>query len=417
MNPKPDDPRCEKVLIVGLRRPKMAREYALASLKELASLVDTAGGTVVDSVWQELREPSPATLIGKGKVDEIAGHVKGVNADVVILDDELTPAQNRNLNEAFGVKVLDRTALILDIFAKRAHTKEGKLQVELAQLEYRLPRLAGEGFAMSQQAGYIGNRGPGETKLEVDRRRLRERITRLRHDLKKVMTHREIHRQKREGVPIPTISLVGYTNAGKSTLLNKLTNADVFVEDKLFATLDPTVRRLTLENGREILVADTVGFIRRLPHQLVDSFKATFEEVSRSNLLLHIVDVSSPDAPEQMRTVTNVLDELGLGKKPVVVVLNKCDLPRRYVKKKEGYVEISACKGSGIDILLNIVGDLLSDSFKSVEMKIPYQSAGILDTLYRIGNVRKIIKKPDFILLTVDIDNKYIGKYSKYILT
>lgn len=406
----------EKVLIVGIKRPGMTREYADASLAELQALVDTAGGEVVAKVFQDIKRMNPATFIGEGKVSQVFQEVEAKGVTTVVFDDELSPAQNRELNEALGVKVLDRTALILDIFAKRAHTKEGKLQVALAQVEYRLPRLKGTGLSLSQQAGYIGNRGPGETKLEVDRRRVRDQISKLKEELEGVRKHRELHRQKREGVPISTVSLVGYTNAGKSTLLNCLTGSDVFVEDKLFATLDPTVRKLRLQSGREVLFADTVGFIRRLPHQLVDSFRATFEEVERSDLLLHIVDVSSFDAREQARTVINVLAELGMDEKPMLTVFNKCDLPIRNVRNDGSAVEVSAVKGSGIAELLVRVDEILRRSFSSVVLKVPYENSRILDDIYRHGNVKKVERKPRFIVVSADLGEKQMGRYAKFIL-
>lgn len=392
----------------------MTRAYADASLAELASLVDTADGAVTERAFQDVKNINPATFIGSGKVDEIKLLVGEKGVETVVFDDELTPVQNQNLNTAFGVKVLDRTALILDIFAKRARTKEGKLQVELAQQEYRLPRLKGIGGSLSQQAGYIGTKGPGETKLEVDRRRVRDRTLRLKKEISKVRTHREIHRRKREGVPIPTVSIIGYTNAGKSTLLNGLTGADVFVEDKLFATLDPTVRRLRLKSGREILLADTVGFIRRLPHQLVDSFKATFEEVERSNLLLHVIDVAAEDAPHQAATVVGVLSELGLADKPVVRVFNKCDIPARYIRNEGDAIEISARKGTGLEMLLRRVDEILLKSFRTVKLHIPYSESKILNDLYRHGNVRKVDRKATHIIVTVDLNEKLMGRYGKF---
>ncbi len=406
----------ERVLTVGIQRPGMSREYSEASLKELEALVDTADGQVVARAFQDLKQPSAATLIGKGKVDEIQNLLSDEEIQTVVFDDELSPAQNRNLNEALGVKVIDRTALILDIFAKRAQTKEGKLQVELAQVEYRLPRLKGVGLALSQQAGYIGNRGPGETKLEVDRRRIRERITRLKKEIGKVQKHRELHRRKREGVPIPTVSLVGYTNAGKSTLLNQMTGATVFVEDKLFATLDPTIRQLKLKSGREILLADTVGFIRRLPHQLVEAFKATFEEVRRSDLLLHLIDISSPDAEEQIQTVHNVLDELGLSDMPTLKVYNKCDVAVRTLRPDAEVVEISALKGSGIDTLKERMDEVLLEFFSHVVMRVPYRDTRILDDLYRHGHVVRVEEKDTHLLVHVDLNQKQRGRYARYII-
>lgn len=406
----------ELVLVIGVHKRGMTREYTEASLEELIALVDTAGGHVVSQISQDIKRASPATLIGSGKVQEIAEEVSENDISTVVFDDELTPAQNRNLNDAFSVKVLDRTALILDIFAKRAHTKEGKLQVELAQMQYRLPRLVGRGLSFSQQAGYIGNRGPGETKLEVDRRRVRERLGKLKKELEKIGRHREIHRRKREKVPIPTVSMVGYTNAGKSTLLNYLTGAKVFVEDKLFATLDPTVRRLRLKSGREILFADTVGFIRRLPHQLVDAFKATFEEVSGADLLLHVVDISSPDAEQQVETVIKVLAELDLDKKQILTVFNKCDIPKRHIRNDGSAAEISALKGSGIDGMLDRVDEILLKSFKSVKLKIPYDKSGLLDELYRHGSVKKVDRQDEYMIISAELDLKLAGKYKSFIV-
>jgi len=406
----------ERVLVVGIRRGGMSREYAEASLEELESLVDTAGGIVVGKIKQDVFNINPAFLVGKGKVDEIASAVVDLEADVVIFDDELTPAQNANLNEAIGVKVLDRTALILDIFSKRARSREGKLQVELAQMQYRLPRLKGRGFSLSQQAGYIGNRGPGETKLEVDRRRVRERISRLKREIKEVMQHRKVMRQKREGIPLPLVSLVGYTNAGKSTLLNTLTKSDVFVEDKLFATLDPTVKKLRLKSGREVLIADTVGFIRRLPHQLVEAFKATFEEIGRANLLLHVIDVSSPDAEEQIRTVESVIFELGFDTKPIIPVYNKCDLVGKKIGVKKDAIMISALNGTGIDLLLDAIDFELRKNMKSVVLHIPYAKASIVDDLYRHGYVIKTKADSDFILVEAIVSEKQYGRYREFVV-
>lgn len=405
----------ENVLIVGLRKPYMDANFAKASLDELRELVKTAGGEVVCEMSQELKKTNPATLIGKGKVQEIKTLLEKEKFDVVVFDDELSPAQNRNLNDMFNVKVLDRTALILDIFAKRAQTKEGKLQVELAQLQYRLPRLKGFGVDLSQQAGYIGNRGPGETKLEVGKRRIKDRIAKLRCEIAKVKKNREIHRKKREGVPVPTVSLIGYTNVGKSTLINRLTGSDVFVEDKLFATLDPTVRRLKLKSGREILIADTVGFIRRLPHQLVDAFKATFEEVACSDLLVHLIDISSFDAENQRSTVLAVLAELDLDKKPIINVFNKCDILVQSVKNDEAIVEISAYKGTGIKKLLDIIDSELLKTFAHVCLHIPYSESKIMDDLYRHCNVKKVQRKSEYIIVWADMDSKFRGKYEKFL--
>ncbi|MBN1282160.1 MAG: GTPase HflX, partial [Proteobacteria bacterium] len=271
-------PDPQRVLIVGVRRGGQSKRAMERSLEELARLVDTAGGVVAGATSQEVRRVHPATFLGRGKVEELAGKVAGTGAELVAVDWDLTPVQNRNLEDRIGVMVLDRTAVILDIFARRAQSREGRLQVELAQLKYLAPRLVGRGKVFSQQVGRIGTRGPGETALEYDRRRVRERITMLARSLEGVRSHRALHRARRASVPVPMVSLVGYTNSGKSTLMNALTDAGVFVEDKLFATLDPTVRRMRLPSGREVLLADTVGFIDRLPHELIESFKSTFEE-------------------------------------------------------------------------------------------------------------------------------------------
>ncbi len=383
-----------------------------ASLAELVRLVDTAGAEVASCYKQELKIINPATFIGKGKVEEIKNHLEGI--DFVVFDDELSPAQNRNLSHAREMKVLDRTAVILDIFARRARTKEGKLQVELAQLAYRLPRLVGRGLSLMQQAGYIGNRGPGETKLEVDRRRVRERMSFVKGELKRVRGHREIHRRKREGVPISVVSLIGYTNAGKSTLMNALTNAEVFVEDKLFATLDPTVRRMKMKSGREILITDTVGFIRRLPHQLIESFKATLEEVERSDLLLHVIDVSEPEVKHQIEVVETVLAELNIRQKPCVRVYNKCDVKELFIKNANDGIFISSLKGTNLDELEKSIDYHLGVGFNHAKLKLPVTAGNILSEIYRLGRVREIKHLSNAIYVTADLPKKLVGRYKKY---
>lgn len=384
-----------------------------ASLAELARLVDTAGGEVAGTVWQDLKAISPATFIGSGKVSEIKNRLVGGAIDIVVMDDELSPAQNRNLADEFGIKVLDRTAVILDIFARRARTREGELQVELAQLSYRMSRLTGRGLALSQQAGYIGNRGPGETKLEIDRRRIRDRISFLRREISSVRGHRELHRLRREGVPIPVVSLIGYTNAGKSTLMNALTSAGVLVEDKLFATLDPTIRRMRLKNGREILVADTVGFIRKLPHQLVEAFRATFEEVERSDLLLHVIDAAEPDAAHQIDVVNGVLSELMIITKPCIRVYNKCDSKELYVKGADG-ISVSALKKTGLKELKAMIDIMLSRGFKHARMRLPHTCGDVLSELYRIGRVTAVSHYKDYVSVSADLPTKLLGRYKKY---
>lgn len=409
-------PKREKVLVVGLKRPKSSPHEMKASLEELVRLVDTAGGEVVKEIYQELKEIIPATFIGKGKIEKIKEIVVAEDVATAVFDDDLSAAQNRNLADEIGVKVLDRTAVILDIFARRARTREGKLQVELAQLEYRLPRLVGRGLSLSQQAGYIGNRGPGETKLEVERRRIRDRIAFLKKELVSVRSHREIHRQKRRDVPIPTVSIVGYTNAGKSTLMNALTKAGVFVEDKLFATLDPTVRRLKLPSGRIILLADTVGFIRRLPHQLVESFKATFEEVEGSDLLIHLIDVSESEAAEQIKTVERVISEIGLSQKPILKVFNKIDQGVRHVRNDGTSVEISSLKGTGIDKLLSKLEEVLLEGYQPVSLNLPHDAGGVLSQIYQYGRVRDVRHGAKGIRVDADLHKKHIGRYEKYLV-
>src|SRR5580704_10648382 len=295
------------------------------SLEELAELAASAGAQIAGRVMQTRPGPEAATLIGQGKVEELRAQVLSNSADVVIFDHDLTPTQQRNLERAIQAKIIDRTQLILDIFASRAHTREGRLQVELAQLSYMLPRLSGHGVEMSRLGGGIGTRGPGETKLETDRRRINQRIKKIKDDLEGVRAGRALHRQRRTAVPLATLALAGYTNAGKSTLFNRLTRAGVLADAKMFATLDPTVRPLSLPSRRKVLLSDTVGFIRNLPTTLIRAFRATLEEVAEATLILHVVDVSSPDAAVHVKEVFRVLAEIGASETPQILVLNKCD--------------------------------------------------------------------------------------------
>ena len=316
----------ERAVLAGIAAPMTCAVWTTEdSLAELAELACTAGATVVGTFIQKKAKPDAALFLGRGKVEEMAMFIQNERATLVIFDDELTPSQQRNLEMALGVKILDRTALILDIFAQRARTAAGKLQVELAQMKYSLPRILGQGLVLSRLGGGIGTRGPGETKLEVDRRRIRRRIHDIEGEIERLKKERLLHRERRRAARIPVAALVGYTNAGKSTLLNALTGADVFAEDKLFATLDPTTRSLRLADGREILVTDTVGFIQKLPHTLVQAFHATLEEVVEADILLHVVDVSNEAAEFQIEAVTEVLKELGAAEKPMLYVLNKLD--------------------------------------------------------------------------------------------
>ena len=404
----------ERAFLIGIRRPRTTLMQMEASVTELSRLVETTGAEVCGIEKQELKVITPSTFIGSGKVAEIKKNLATKDIDMVVFDDELSPAQNRNLSDALEIKVLDRTAIILDIFAKRARTREGELQVELAQLNYRYSRLSGKGLNFMQQAGYIGNRGPGETKLEVDKRRVRDRISFLRRALQGVRKQREIHRRKREKVPIPVISLIGYTNAGKSTLMNALTSAGVLVEDKLFATLDPTVRKMRLASGREILIADTVGFIRKLPHQLIEAFRATFEEVDRSDLLVHVIDSSEPEMIHQMEVVETVLSELEITGKPIIKVYNKIDSPTVYFRNMDDGIPISALQGVGLSKLASAMEEILSQSFKHAHLLLPHTEGRILAEIYRIGRVLSVRHLKRGIVVDANLPEKLLGRYKNY---
>lgn len=402
--------------MVGIFANKKEYHRQDVSLDELTRLAETAGAEVGARVLQEVRRPQPATFIGKGAAEEIGAKARDGGFQTVIFDEDLSPTQNRNLENLIGVKVIDRTGLILDIFARRARTREGKLQVELAQLRYLLPRLAGRGAEFSQLAGGIGTRGPGETRLEMDRRKAKDRISLVRRNLKSVRDHRERHRVRRDAVPIATVSLVGYTNAGKSTLMNRLTKASVLVEDKLFATLDPTVRRLKLPSGREILLSDTVGFVRKLPHQLIEAFRATFEEVASSTLLLHVIDVSHPHAEEQMEVVEGVLRDLDLHHKPVLNVFNKYDgLHGQRPNFLNGEdLLVSALTGEGIPALLEAIDEKLAESHRLVSLRLPHKAGSELSLLYRTSRVLSREDRPDGIYVEAEVDEKHYNKFRPY---
>jgi GTP-binding protein HflX len=362
------------------------------SLDELALLADTAGADVAHRELQRRPTPDPARYIGKGKAEELRGVAEALDVDVVIFDDELTPAQQRNLEKLFSVDVVDRVALILDIFAQHATSQEGALQVELAQLRYRLPRLRGRGTQLSQQGAGIGTRGPGETQLEVDRRRLLRRMQKLDRDLKALGGTRATQRKARKRRDLLQVALVGYTNAGKSTLLNRLTHAGVLVQDQLFSTLDPTVRRLHLPGGETVLLSDTVGFVRRLPHQLVEAFQSTLEEVRDADLLLHAVDASAPDADERIAAVDTVLREIGADAVPRLLAWNKADIApsdelKMLLATHPGSVALSAATGEGIPELLTTVGDRLRALARIVELVVPYDRGDVLAALHRAGEV------------------------------
>ena len=365
--------REERALLVGVELPSNNRKVPLEySLEELQRLTETAGGKVIQKFSQQVRRVTPATLVGRGKVEEIQVALKDLKPDLVVVDEDLTPAQQRNLESAFKIRVIDRSQLILDIFSQRARSNEGKLQVELAQLEYLLPRLTRQWTHLSRLGGGIGTRGPGETQLEVDRRRIRERIAHLKRRLKTVERTRTLQRKERDEVPFATVALVGYTNAGKSTLMNALTRAGVLVEDKLFATLDPTIRSLRLPTGDKVMIVDTVGFINKIPHSLIEAFKSTLEEVRSADLLLHLVDMASPLFEEQIRVVEEVLQEIGAGGVPSILVPNKIDMvssaPIQQLKSRavEGVCPISALTGAGLDPLLDLIGRVIGPRQRTV---------------------------------------------------
>lgn len=393
------------------------------SLEELKQLTDTAGALVVGKFFQKRPKPDPAYFIGKGKVGELALFAQQENIDLCIFDDELSPAQQRNLDRATGVRVLDRTGLILDIFAQRAYTNEGKMQVELAQLKYTLPRITGQGLSLSRLGGGIGTRGPGETKLEVDRRRIRDRITFINDNIDKIKTVRNLHRSQRNKNQIATISLVGYTNAGKSTLLNTLTDSDIYAKDQLFATLDPTTRKLALPDKQEAVLTDTVGFIQRLPHQLVAAFRSTLEEVTESDLLLHVIDVSHELYQEQSDAVYEVLKNIGAIDKTIITVYNKVDklsadseLVQR-LAQKENSVCISAKKGLGLDKLLALIVENLQMQSVELDLVFPYTETAKAAQLHEIATVLEEKYTENGVNIKVRLPFELAEKYEQYIKT
>ncbi len=380
----------ERIVMVGVTVPPARVDETDESLDELARLVGTAGADVVARVCQRRAAADPSTYVGRGKVDELRQVAAETDCDTVVFDDELTPAQQFNLERVLGRTAIDRTAVILDIFAQNAHSREGKAQVELAQHRYRLPRLRGSGSQLSQQAGGIGTRGPGETQLEVDRRRLERRMHHLEAELGAIGRHRETQRKRRQRSGLPTAALVGYTNAGKSMLLNRLTGADALVEDRLFATLDPTTRRLDLPIGGRLLLIDTVGFVRKLPHQLVEAFKSTLEVVADADLLVHVVDAAASDPEGEIEAVRAVLAEIGAASVPELLVHNKSDLPgaaARLRAANPGSVVISAETAAGVDELLLILGDRIRADTTVVDLLVPYERGDVLAQVHREGHV------------------------------
>ena len=383
--------RLEKVVLVGVWTEGSAQD-AENSLKELAALAETAGSEVMEGLIQRRDKPDSATFIGSGKVKEVREAVVATGADTVVCDGELSPAQLRTLEQKVKVKVIDRTALILDIFAQHAKSREGKAQVELAQMSYMLPRLRGWGDSLSRQAGGIGGRGPGETKIETDRRRINDKMAKLRREIKEMKTSRDTKRSERRRNNIPSVAIAGYTNAGKSSLLNHLTGAGVLVENALFATLDPTVRKTQTPDGRVYTLVDTVGFVRHLPHQLVEAFKSTLEEVSEADLIVHLVDGSHPDPMEQIRAVREVIDEIGGGQIMEIIAINKADIAKPEVvmellRKESNAYAISARTGYGVDTLVKAIEAALPKPKVEINVVIPFNRGDLVSAVHERGEI------------------------------
>ena len=385
----------DHAVLVGLRSPVLGDDSAdEESLMELSELVDTAGGDTAGIILQSREKPDPHSFIGEGKVEEVKRMVDNEQATMVIFDNDLSPSQIRVLTELLGVQVIDRSGLILDIFAQRARTKEGCLQVELAQYQYLLPRLIGMWSHLERQGGTggspIGTKGPGETQLETDRRHIRRKIDKLKEELEEVRRVRATQRQRRQKNEIPVVAIVGYTNAGKSTLLNAITGAGIPANDRLFDTLDTTTRLLTVSDTLDVVISDTVGFIRKLPHQLVEAFKATLEELEYADLLLHVIDVSNPEWEEQAHIVDDLIRELGADSIPCIRVYNKCDVAFGFQRKEENAVSLSARTGEGVADLLAAIDKKLDKGTKRVTLHLPYDKAGVLDALYREARVESV---------------------------
>ena len=411
----------ERIVLVGVTLPPHAEDDTEASVDELALLIDTAGADEAARILQRREAPDPTFFVGKGKAAEIREVSLAVDADTVVFDNELTPAQQFNLEKLLGRTAIDRTAVILDIFAQNAHTLEGKAQVELALLRYRLPRLRrGATANYTRQAGGIGTRlrGSGETKLEVARRRIKSRIAKLEAELRDLGRTRKLQRKSRGRSGLQNVTIVGYTNAGKSTLLNRLTDAGVLVEDRLFATLDPTTRRLSLPGGEPVLLTDTVGFVRRLPHGLVEAFKSTLETVAEADLLVHVVDASAPDPQAQIDAVRTVLAEIDAQRVPELLVFNKADLAAeeaiRLAKLHPGSVAVSARTGAGIELLLQAMGDRLRALANVVELVIPYDRGDVLAAVHREGEVISTAHTDDGVRVRARLDEAAAGRLAEF---
>ncbi len=407
--------RPEQAMLISVDTGDFDAEVSIDELEELAR---TAGAEVVAKVIQKKERPEAAIYVGKGKLNEIIGFIQNNDVDLLIFDCELTPSQQRNLETLTRIRVIDRTTLILDIFASRARSSEGKLQVELAQLRYSLPRLGGLGTQLSRLGGGIGTRGPGETKLESDKRHIRRRIQALEQELKEVEKRRTRHRQRREKDGIQTVAVVGYTNAGKSTLMNKLTNAGVLAENKLFATLDPTSRALTLPDGRTVMLIDTVGLVRRLPHHLVEAFKSTLEEASSATIILNVCDASDEHCAEHLEVTRKLLDELGCANKPVISVMNKCDLVGNvYAMPTFGKtVMISALEGRGFDELLERITKELPPTRKKAELLIPFSAGGVAAEIRRDSAVEEEEYTENGLRMVAIVEISFLERYKDWVI-
>ena len=410
--------RLERVVLVGVWTEGTITD-AENSMEELAALAETAGSTVLDALIQRRDKPDPATFIGSGKVSELKGIVKSTGADTVVCDGELSPSQLKNLEDKVKVKVVDRTALILDIFAQHAKSKEGKAQVELAQMSYMLPRLRGWGDSLSRQAGGIGGRGPGETKIEVDRRRIRDKMAKLRREINAMKTARDTKRQERRRNSIPSVAIAGYTNAGKSSLLNRLTNAGVLVQNALFATLDPTVRRAETTDGRVYTLSDTVGFVKHLPHDLIDAFKSTLEEVSGADVIVHVVDGSHPDPLGQIAAVRGVIDEIGGAKIPEIIAVNKADIadPEKMalvLRQEPDAYPISVHTGAGIAELVRAIESSLPRPRVEVRTLLPYDRGDLVNQIHEHGEILSEEYLPEGTSLHALVDGSLAHALEKY---